>query len=183
MWRIHKEYFDRVLKKGDTTKGRSVRVHSTLLNWCIVFLTRTCANVYEEVRRVMKLPFISYVYRKTAEMISTMADKTYAINIVTIREMGKRADREGRSAAQCTGMLAQDSANISPGVEFDCVRRRIVRGDETHRIGRLTLLFRSMAQQVRDEITDDSETPFNNSITYGRVAPRPRTLGFQMDFY
>ena len=164
LWRIHKEHLDRVSEKGGTTKGRSVRVHPTLLNWCIAFLARTSASVYEEVRRVMKLPSISYVYRKTAEMISTMTDKAYAINIDTIHEMGERANREGWSAAQRTGMLAQDSANISPGVEFDYMRRRIVGGDETHRIGSLTLLFQSMAQQVRDEITDDSEAPSNNSI-------------------
>ena len=164
LWRIHKEHLDCVAEKGGTTKGRSVRVHPTLLNWCIAFLARTSASVYEEVRRVMKLPSISYVYRKTAEMISTMADKAYAINVDTIREMGERADRESWSAAQRTGMLAQDSANISPGVEFDYVRRRIVGGDETHRIGSLTLLFQSMAQQVRDEITDDGETPSSNSI-------------------
>ena len=73
-------------------------MHPTLLNWCIAFLARTSASVYEEVRRVMKLPSISYVYRKTAKMISTMADKAYAINVDTIREMGERADRESWSA-------------------------------------------------------------------------------------
>ena len=93
LWRIHKEHLDCVAEKGGTTKGRSVRVHPTLLNWCIAFLARTSASVYKEVRRVMKLPSISYVYRKTAEMISTMADKAYAINVDTIREMGERADR------------------------------------------------------------------------------------------
>ena len=164
LWRIHKEHLDSVAEKGGTTKGRSVRVHPTLLNWCIAFLARTSASVYEEVRRVMKLPSVSYVYRKTAEMISTMADKAYAINIDTVREMGERADREGWSAAQRTGMLAQDSANISPGVEHDYVRRRIVGGDESHRIGSLTLLYQSMAQQVRDEVSDGSEAPSNNSI-------------------
>ena len=104
MWRIHKEHLDRVSEKGGTTKGRSVRVHPTLLNWCIAFLAQTF--VYKEVCRVLKLPSISYVYRKTAEMISTMDDKAYAINIDTIREMGECAVREGWSAAQRTGMYA-----------------------------------------------------------------------------
>ena len=80
LWRIHKEHLDRVSEKGSTAKGRSVRVHPTLLNWCIAFLTRTSASVYEEVRRVMNLRSISYVYRKTVEMISTMANKVYLRN-------------------------------------------------------------------------------------------------------
>ena len=61
-------------------------------------------------------------------------------------------------------MLTQDSANISLSVEFDYVRRRIIGGDESHRIGSLTLLFQSIAQQVGDEVTDDSKGPSNNSI-------------------
>ena len=91
----------------------------------------------------MKLPSISYVYQKTTEMISTFNDKAYVINVDTIREMGERVDREGLIAAQRTGMLVQDSVNISLGVEFDYVRQ--VGGDETHRIGSLTLLFQLMA--------------------------------------
>ena len=69
LWRIHKEHLDCVAEKGGTTKGRSVRVHPTHLNWCIAFLARTSASVYEEVRRVMKLPTISYVYRKTVDLV------------------------------------------------------------------------------------------------------------------
>jgi hypothetical protein len=166
MWRIHKEHLDHISEKGGVTKGRSVTVHPTLLSWCIAFLARTSASTYEEVRRVLKLPSISYIYQKTAEIISTMAKKAYAININTdtIREMGERADHEGWSAARSTGMLAQDLANISPGVEHKYVRRRIVEGNEPHRIGILTLLHQSMAQQVRDEVTDDSKVPSNNSI-------------------
>ena len=60
-----------------------------------MFLARTSSNVYEDVRRVMKLPHISYVYWKTTEMISTIEDKAYAINADTIRELGKRATHKG----------------------------------------------------------------------------------------
>ena len=42
-----------------------------------------------------------------------MADNAYAINIDTIREMGERAVREGWSAAQYTGIIAYDLANIN----------------------------------------------------------------------
>ena len=41
LWRVHKEHLDHVSEKGGVTKGRSVAVHPTLLNWCIAFLART----------------------------------------------------------------------------------------------------------------------------------------------
>ena len=74
---------------------------------------------------MMKLPHISYVYRKTAEMILTMEDKAYAINVDTIQELGKRATREGWTDHQRSGVLAQDYANISPGIEHKYVRNRL----------------------------------------------------------
>ena len=42
--------------------------------------------------------------------------------------------------------------------------RRIVGGNESHRIDRLTLLVQSMAQEVHEEITDDIKKLSNNSI-------------------
>lgn len=56
-----------------------------LLNWAISFLARTSSSVYNEVARVMPLPDISYIYHKTAEMVSTMGDEAYSINIDTIQ--------------------------------------------------------------------------------------------------
>ena len=91
-----------------------------------------------------------------------MADNAYPINIDTIRETGECANREDWSAAQRTGMLAQDSANISSGVKYDYVRRRIVGGYESYGICTLTLIFQSMAQQVQEKIADGSIAPSNN---------------------
>ena len=56
LWRIHKEHLNHVSEKGSTKKDRSVKVHLTLLNWCIAFLARTSASAYEEIHRMMKLP-------------------------------------------------------------------------------------------------------------------------------
>ena len=33
LWRIHKEHLNHVLEKGGAAKGRSVKMHPTLLNW------------------------------------------------------------------------------------------------------------------------------------------------------
>ena len=78
---------------------------------------------------------------KDAEMISTMADKAYDINNNTIHEMVERAVRENWSAAQCIGMLTQDSASISSGVNRNYVYQHIVGGNESHHIGGPTLFF------------------------------------------
>ena len=63
-------------------------------------------------------------------MISTMADKAYDINNDAIREMVERAVRENWSGARCTGMLTQDSASISSGVNRNYVYQHIVGGNE-----------------------------------------------------
>ena len=49
-------------------------------------------------------------------MISAMEDKAYSINLDIIREISERANQEGWTEHQRRGVLAQDSANISPGL-------------------------------------------------------------------
>ena len=150
LWQIHKERLDEVYAKGGTGRGKKIKIHPALLNWSIAFLARTSSSTYKEVAKVMKLPDISYIYKKTAEMVSTLNDKAYSINIETIRTLGRRAEREGWTVHQRRGVLAQDSANISAGIEHDYVTNTLVGGDESHRLGNLTHMFQVLAQQVRD---------------------------------
>ena len=91
LWHIHKEHLDSVFENGGAGRGKKAPIHPMLLNWAIAFLARTSVSTYNEVSRVMKLPHISYIYRKAADMISTMNDKAYAINVDTIKEIGKQA--------------------------------------------------------------------------------------------
>ena len=108
-------------------------------------------------------------------MISAMEDKAYSINLDIIREISERANQEGWTEHQRRGVLAQDSANISPGIEHDYVRTRLVGGDNSHGIGSLTSMYQAMAQKVRDlnkeelAVGDDGENhltknPSHNSI-------------------
>jgi hypothetical protein len=62
-----------------------------LLNWAIAFLARTSSRVYEEVAKIMMLPHISHVYRKTAKLISTLSDKAFGLHLNTIRSISERA--------------------------------------------------------------------------------------------
>ena len=92
LWHVFREYIDDVHAQGGKVrgkKGKKVPVPPTILNWAIAFLAKTSASVYNEVQKVMKLPHISYIYKKTAEMVSTLGDKAYAINIDTICEIGE----------------------------------------------------------------------------------------------
>ena len=85
LWHIYKEYLNGVFKNGGKGRDKEVPVHPMLLNWTIAFLARTSASTYNTVKWVMKLPHISYVYRKTTDIIWTMGDKAFAINIDTTK--------------------------------------------------------------------------------------------------
>jgi len=150
IWQLHKEHLDRVYDNGGTSRNKKAPVHPVLLNWAIAFLARTSASTYNEVRRVMKLPHISYIYRKTAEMVSTMGDKAYFINFDTCRGIGGRADKEKWTAHQRWGAISVDSCNVTPQYEHDYVSNGLVGGDESHRLGGLTHMFQLLAQKVRD---------------------------------
>ena len=57
-----------VYKNGGKTKG--LRVAPAYMSWSMELLTRTSVNTYEEVRKVMRLPHISYAYKKSGKIIS-----------------------------------------------------------------------------------------------------------------
>jgi len=89
------------------------------MNWEIAFLARTSASTYNEVAKIMMLPNISTVYRKTAELITTKNDKAYCMHMNTIRSISNHAHRENWTSNQRIGAIAQDSANIKSGIEHD----------------------------------------------------------------
>ena len=95
----------------------------------------------------MKFPHISYIYRKMAEMISTMDDKAYAISVDTVKDIGERSNQEEWTLHQRTGVLANDSADINDGIEHDYVTHELVGGDESHCLENLTHMFQILAQQ------------------------------------
>ncbi|KAL7533595.1 hypothetical protein ACHAXR_005333 [Thalassiosira sp. AJA248-18] len=146
LWRYQRdrlnEEYENVTREKDGKSKKKVRVHPMILQWAIVaFLARTSASVYGE----------------TAEMVSAMADKAYAINIDTIRCIGERAKRDKWTKHQQTGVLAQDSANVNAGIQHDYVSNTLVGLDESHRLGNLTHMFQLMAQQVRDNREEEAE--------------------------
>lgn len=64
LWKIHRENLNQHFANGRQSK---VPVHPTLLNWAMAFLAKNSSTMYKEVQKIMKLPSISYVYKKMAE--------------------------------------------------------------------------------------------------------------------
>jgi hypothetical protein len=161
IWRIHADHIRAVSEQGGRGKGfKQVRFHPLLIDWSMAFLAKTSASVYNEVAKVMMLPNISYVYKKTAEAISTKKDKAGALHMNTIHSIGERATKEKWTSLQRTGVIAQDSANIKSGIEHDYTSNKFVGGDETHSVVTLSRMFQALAQEVQAEknnVLDDDE--------------------------
>ena len=168
LWEIHRDHINQVWKNGGKSRYKKAPVHPTLLNWAIAFHAKTSVSIYKEVQKIMQLPDISYIYRKTNEMVSTTADRGYSINITTIKTISERAKKDNWSEHARNGVLAQDSCSLNAGIEHDHVSNRLIGGDETHKLGNLTNMFHLMAQQVRDsstkEIEDEADT--NDKVSY-----------------
>ena len=153
LWLHHRDRINEHFKysngRKNMVKRGPVPVHPVILNWSIAFLARTSSSTYREVAKIMLLPDISFVYRKTKELVSRSSDKGYSIHIATIQTISKRAKKEKWTQHQRTGCLANDSANINAGIEHDHVTNTFVGGDESHRIGTLSNMFHLMTQKVK----------------------------------
>jgi hypothetical protein len=71
------------------------------------------------LQKVMMLPHISHIYKKTAELVSTEKDMAYGLHMTTIQTLGEHARCEKWLSHQGIGVIAQDSANIKAGIEHD----------------------------------------------------------------
>jgi hypothetical protein len=111
-----------------------------LINCVIAFLARTSARTYNEVAKIMMLPNISTVYRKTAELVTTKNDKAYCMHMHTIHSISDRARRENWTSHQQIGAIAQDSANINSGMEHDYVTNTLKGDDGSHNVATSVVL-------------------------------------------
>ena len=79
-----------------------------LMTWAITLRARTSSGTYNnnEVAKLMMLPHIRTVYKKTAELITTKNNKTYCLHMHKIRSIGERARQEGWTSHQRIGAIA-----------------------------------------------------------------------------
>jgi hypothetical protein len=151
LWRVHTEHISKVYKNGGKGQGRqNSTYHPMLMTWAIALLARTSSVTYNEVAKLMMLPHIRTVYRKTSELITTKKDKAYCLHMHTIQSIGERARQEGWTSHQRIGAIAQDSANINSGIEHDYVSNTLKGGDESHSVASLSEMFRALAQKMKD---------------------------------
>ena len=120
------------------------------MTWAITLLAHTSSGTYNEVAKLMMLPHIRTIYRKTAELITTKNDKAYCLHMHTIQSIGERAHQEGWTSHQRIGAIAQDSANINSGIEHDYVSNMLKGGDESHRVASLSGMCCALAQKMKD---------------------------------
>jgi len=93
LWRVHAEHIKKVYGDGGKRRGCQT-YHPMIMNWAIAFLARTSSSTYNEVAKMMMLPNISTVYRKTAKLITSKKDKAYCMHMNTIRSISDRARLE-----------------------------------------------------------------------------------------
>jgi hypothetical protein len=130
-----------------------------LMNWAIAFLERTSASTYNEVAKIMMLPHIRTIYRKTAELFKTKNDKAYYLHMNTIQSISKCAHQESWMSHQRIGAIAQDSANINSGIEHNYVSNTLKGGDESCSIATLSGMFCALAQKAKDARCDKELDP------------------------
>jgi hypothetical protein len=155
LWRVHAEHIKKVCGDGGKRRGRQT-YHPMIMNWAIAFLAHTSSSTYNEVAKIMMLPNISTVYRKTAELITSKNDKAYCMHMNTIRSISDRARLENWTSHQRIGAIAQDSANINSGIEHDYVSNALKGGDESHSVATLSRMFQALAQKMKDAERDEN---------------------------
>jgi hypothetical protein len=100
-----------------------------ILNWAIAFLTQTSSGVYKDVAKVMMLPHIIHIYRKTAELVLMENDKAYGLHLTTIQSLSDCACCEKWTSHQRIGVIAQDSLNKKAGIEHDYRSNKLKGGE------------------------------------------------------
>ena len=76
LWRVHTEHISKVYKNGGKCRGRqNSTYHPMLMTWAIALLAPTSSGTYTKVTKLMMLPHIRTIYKKTAEFITTKKDK------------------------------------------------------------------------------------------------------------
>ena len=87
------------------------------MSWSMELLARTSVNTYDEVHKVMRLPHISYVYKKSGEIIASAHQRAFSLSIQKLQSMRLRAKNEDWSDNAKLTVTALDSAGINKGVQ------------------------------------------------------------------
>ena len=73
LWKVHYEHILAVNASGG--KNTQTRFDPLLLKWAIALLAKTSHSVYKEIAQVIHLPSLSYVLRKTKDLVGAQCVK------------------------------------------------------------------------------------------------------------
>ena len=171
-----------VYQNGGKTKG--LKVLPEMMSWSMELLARTSVNNLQEARKVMRLPHISYVYKKSNKVISSENQRVFLLCIQTINTVRFRAGNEKWTKNARIVVTALVSARVSSGVQWDYKLKKMIGQCKGHKFQPVTNKFNMMADQLKvakaaaenrdnlDEngqgevslyVTGDFSTPFDHS--------------------
>jgi hypothetical protein len=166
LWRVHTKQINKVYENGRKGRGcQNATYHPMIMNWAIAFLAHTFSGTYNKVPKIMMLPHIRTVYRKTAELITTKNDKVYCMHMNAICSISDHACCENWTSHQRIGVIAQDSANINSGIKHNYMTNTLMGGDKSHSVATLLRMFQALAQKMKDaECNENEQEVQQNSI-------------------
>jgi len=77
LWKVHYEHILAVNASGG--KNTQTRFDPLLLKWAIALLAKTSHSVYKEIAQVIHLPSLSYVLRKTKDLVGAQCVKIFLL--------------------------------------------------------------------------------------------------------
>ena len=88
LWKVQCEHILAVnTSDGNNTQTR----YFLLLKWEIALLAKTSHSVYKEIAQVIHLPILSYVLRKTKDLVgSQCVKKMCAVNLSMVETMNEK---------------------------------------------------------------------------------------------
>ena len=150
-----------VYENGGRTRG--LKVLPEMLSWLMCMLARTLTNNFVEMQKVMKLPALSYVYKKSGEIISTANQRAFSYCPQTVETMSLRAIREKWDQSACFGFTAIDSAGLSSGVQWDYRLMQMAGQCQAHKFEPLSKKFNMMANSLKSNSGEDTVRHIANS--------------------
>ena len=108
-------------------------------------LACTSVNNFQEVWKVMKLPHISCLYKKSNEIISNHNQHAFSICTQTIETIARRAKEENWDATTRIRVMSWDLAGTSSSIQWDYRLNKMVGQFQAHKLKHLNNKFNMMA--------------------------------------
>ena len=73
LWKVHYEHISAVNTCGG--ENTQTRFYPLLLKWSIALLAKKSHSIYKEITQVIHLPSLSYILRKTKDLVGAQCVK------------------------------------------------------------------------------------------------------------